>query len=157
MTPPATTAGTAPSSEAATPDSKAPSSFEALMKTDSTAVTRPRSSLGAATTAIVLRMFTLTMSTPPATARATTESGSDFESPNTMVATPKAPTTTSSVVPVRPPSGPPRHHDSGEQRADGGGASQHAEPERPGVEDLAREERAAARSHRRTAPRTGRA
>src|SRR5438128_980498 len=40
--PPATTAVTAPSTDAATPDSNAPSSFDALMKTISTASTRPR-------------------------------------------------------------------------------------------------------------------
>ena len=45
-TPPITTAGTAPTSAAATPDSNAPSSFEALMNTISTAFTRPRSSSG---------------------------------------------------------------------------------------------------------------
>ena len=44
--PPATTATTAPKSFAATPDSKAPSSFEALTKTISTALTRPRSAFG---------------------------------------------------------------------------------------------------------------
>ena len=44
--PPATTARTVPISEATTPDSNAPSSFEALMKTHSTALTRPCSSGG---------------------------------------------------------------------------------------------------------------
>ena len=44
--PPITTAGTAPIRAAAAPDSKAPSSFEALMKTISTALTRPRSASG---------------------------------------------------------------------------------------------------------------
>src|SRR2546430_11561340 len=40
-TPPATTAGTAPTSEATAPDSNAPSSFDALMNTHSTALTLP--------------------------------------------------------------------------------------------------------------------
>ena len=42
--PPATTARTVPISDATTPDSKAPSSFDALMNTHSTAFTRPWSS-----------------------------------------------------------------------------------------------------------------
>ena len=100
--PPRTTAGTAPSSAAATPDSNAPSSFEALMNTDSTAFTRPRSSFGAATAAIVERMFMLIMSTKPLTARAATESQSVFERPKTTIETPNVATTTRSVVPVRP-------------------------------------------------------
>ena len=54
-TPPITTAGTAPTSAAATPDSNAPSSFEALMKTISTALTRPRSSSGVTSGRIVCR------------------------------------------------------------------------------------------------------
>ena len=45
-TPPKRTAGTAPTSAAATPDSNAPSSFEALMKTISTAFTRPAQLVG---------------------------------------------------------------------------------------------------------------
>ena len=44
--PPSTTAGTAPSSRAATPDSNAPSSFELPMNTEFTADTRPSISGG---------------------------------------------------------------------------------------------------------------
>ena len=52
-TPPSTTAGTSPISAAATPDSNSPSSFDALMKTISTALTRPRSSSGVTNGTIV--------------------------------------------------------------------------------------------------------
>src|SRR5665213_3309124 len=75
-TPPATTAVTVPTSAATTPDSNAPSSFDALTKTISTAFTRPRSSFGVTSATVVLRMLTLTMSTKPPTASATSESGS---------------------------------------------------------------------------------
>src|SRR4029078_5393450 len=74
--PPRTTAATGVSSAAAAPDSNAPSSFEALMKTFSTASTRPRSSSGVTIATVVARMFMLIMSTKPLTARASSESGS---------------------------------------------------------------------------------
>src|SRR6185312_16297762 len=54
-TPPAATA----------PDSKAPSSLEAEMNTISTALTRPRSSLGVTSATVVERILTLIMSTNP--------------------------------------------------------------------------------------------
>ena len=63
IAPPITTAGTAPIRAAASPDSKAPSSFEALMKTPSTALTRPSSAFGVASATTVERMFMLNMST----------------------------------------------------------------------------------------------
>ena len=72
--PPATTAGTAPTSAAAAPDSNAPSSFEAPMNTPSTALTRPRSSFGVASATVVARMFIEIMSTNPLTASASAES-----------------------------------------------------------------------------------
>ena len=79
-----TTAGTAPTSAAATPDSKAPSSFDALMKTISTAFTLPRSASGVASAVIIERMFMLIMSAKPLTASATIESGNELESPKTI-------------------------------------------------------------------------
>ena len=63
IAPPITTAGTAPISAAASPDSNAPSSFEALMNTPSTALTRPSSAFGVARATTVERMFMLNMST----------------------------------------------------------------------------------------------
>ena len=86
--PPRRTAGTAPISAAATPDSNAPSSFEALMKTISTAVTRPRSSSGVTSGRIVWRRTTLTMSTAPPAASASSESQTVSESPKTIIVTP---------------------------------------------------------------------
>ena len=47
------------------------------------------------------RMFMLIMSAKPATASAASESGSDFDSPKTIIITPKVATTTSSVGPAR--------------------------------------------------------
>ena len=89
-----------PTAAATTPDSKAPSSLDALMKTISTAVTRPRSSFGVTSAIVVERMLTLIMSTNPATASAASESGSHSDSPKTTMQTPKRATTTSSVGPA---------------------------------------------------------
>ena len=82
------TAGTAPMSAAATPDPNAPSSLDALMKTISTAVTRPRSSSGVTSGRIVWRRTTLTMSTAPPTARARSESHIVSERPKTIIVAP---------------------------------------------------------------------
>ena len=156
--PPATTAGTAPSSAAATPDSNAPSSFEAPMNTPSTALTRPRSAFGVASATVVERMFIENMSTKPLTASASAESQNQRESPKTTMLAPKAPTTSEQRATgvVRRAacraSRMPR-----DQRADGDRAAQHAEAERPGVQDRAARRAAAARPRRRRAPRTGRA
>ena len=83
-----TTAGTAPTSAAATPDSNAPSSFDALMKTISTALTRPRSSSGVTSGRIVCRSTTLTMSTPPPTASASSESHIASDRPKAIIERP---------------------------------------------------------------------
>ncbi|GEM_PF-1613800 len=64
-----------PTSEAASPDSNAPSWLEALMKTISTAPTRPRSRSGVASATVVDRIFMLNRSTKPLMASATRESG----------------------------------------------------------------------------------
>ena len=47
------------------------------------------------------RMFMLIMSAKPATASAASESGSDFDSPKTIIIAPNVATTTSSVGPAR--------------------------------------------------------
>ncbi len=70
------------------------------MNTISIAFTRPRSESGVTSGAIVDRSTMLAMSTPPLTASATIESQSERESPKTTIATPKAPTTSSSVRPA---------------------------------------------------------
>ena len=71
--PPIATAGTAPISAAAVPDSNAPSSFEPPMNTRSTAPTRPRNSGGVRSGASVERMNTLSMSAAARPARAASE------------------------------------------------------------------------------------
>ena len=98
--PPITTAGTAPSSAAATPDSNAPSSFDARMNTDSSALTRPRSSGGVSSGTSVPRISTLTMSAPASTASARMDSGKLVDSPNTTVAAPNVPTATNRMRPT---------------------------------------------------------
>ena len=102
-TPPKRTAGTAPTSAAATPDSNAPSSFEALMKTISTAFTRPRSSSGVTSGRIVERRTTLTRSKPPASASASIESHISRESPNTTMHAPNAGDDQEQRAPRSPP------------------------------------------------------
>ncbi len=103
--PPATTAGTVPMSDATAPASNAPSSFDALMKTHSTAFTRPCSASGVTVATVVARMLTLIMSTKPVRTSAASESGNHFDSPNTIIPPPKTATTTSSVGPARVGSG----------------------------------------------------
>ena len=85
---------------ATAPDSKAPSSFDALMNTHSTALTRPCSCGGVSIVTAVWRMLTLIMSTKPVTQSAASESGSHFESPNTIIPPPNIATTTRSVGPA---------------------------------------------------------
>ena len=85
----------------------------------------------------------LIMSTNPLTASAASESGSERESPKTTMLAPKAATTTSSVRPAWPRSGRRASMTPGHERADGRGAAQDAEPDRPGVQDRAREHAAA--------------
>jgi hypothetical protein len=79
---------------------KAPSSFDALMKTHSTALTRPCSESGVKTATVVPRMFMLIMSTKPAMASMARESGRERERPKTIVAAPKIATTARSVRPA---------------------------------------------------------
>ena len=81
------------------------------MNTISTATTRPRTSFGAATAGIVLRMLTLIMSTKPLTASAASERAKLCESPKTIIETPNAATTARSVVPGVPPDRLAGEHD----------------------------------------------
>ena len=139
--PPITTAGTIPHQAAVSPDSNSPSSFEAPMKTEFTALTRP---------ANLVRRLQLDQQMPDVDAHHVAGAHDDergqahgrlVDSPNTIVATPNAAT-------------PPNIHrptwrrigridtDSGEQRrADGRSGAHHAEADRPDVEDLARVDR----------------
>ena len=111
------------------------------MNTISTAFTRPRSASGVASATIVARMFMLIMSAKPLTASAASESANERESPKTTMLAPKTPTTTSSVRPASRCSGRRDQHDPGDERADRRRAPQHSEPDRPDLEDVAREER----------------
>src|SRR5204862_448263 len=87
------------------PDSKAPSSFEALMNTHSTELTRPCSSGGVTSRTAVERMFMLIMSAKPLIASAASERGSDRERPKTIIIAPKTATTVSRAGPARKGSG----------------------------------------------------
>jgi hypothetical protein len=98
--PPTTTAGTAPISAAATPDSNAPSSFEALMNTLSTALTRPRTEFGVTGGRMVARSTTLTMSTAPPTPSASMESHISLDNPKTTMLAPKAATDVNKIGPA---------------------------------------------------------
>ena len=82
--PPRSTAGTAPISAAATPDSNAPSSLEAPMNTRSTAPTRPRSAGGVSSGTSVPRIDIEIMSAPASAASAAIDSAKLVERPNTM-------------------------------------------------------------------------
>ena len=99
--PPRTTAEAGPSSWPTTPDSKAPSSFDAPMKTASTASTRPRLSAGVASGTRVDRMNTLTASAPESARSATKATAKLVVTPSTIVPTPNSATATRSVRPTR--------------------------------------------------------
>ena len=70
------------------PDSNAPSSFDAPMNIEFTALTRPRIASGVSSCTSRLRTNTLTMSPAPAIASMASDSQKLVESPNTMVAKP---------------------------------------------------------------------
>ena len=139
--PPATTAGTAPISEATAPDSNAPSSFEALMNTHSTALTRPWSCGGVSMVTAVWRMLTLIMSTKPVRASAASERGSHFDRPKTIIPPPKVATTTSSVGPAGVRSGCRASSTRRESAPTDGARTQQPRPIGPTCEDRAREHR----------------
>ena len=73
--PPNATAPTGPRTRAVTPLSNSPSSFDAPMNSVATADTRPRIRSGVAICTRLCRVNTDTMSAPPSTARANTDSG----------------------------------------------------------------------------------
>jgi hypothetical protein len=58
------------------------------MNTEFTALTRPRISSGVSTCTSVIRITTLTMSAPPLTASAASESGNECDIPKARIARP---------------------------------------------------------------------
>ena len=111
------------------------------MNTISTALTRPRSSSGVTSGRIVWRRTTLTMSTPPPTASARSESHIASREPEHDHRDAvggdhgqQRPSRTTAH-------GPARHDDRGDERADGGRGTEHAEPRRPDLEHVTGEHR----------------
>ena len=100
ISPPPTTAGTVPKMLAATPLSKAPSSFEAPMNTQFTDATRPRIRSGDRTRRIVLRMIMLSPSVTPLKNSAAIDRAKVVDRPNTIMLTPNPATQISSVRPA---------------------------------------------------------
>ena len=86
--PPITTAGTAPTSAAITPDSNSPSWLDALTNSVLTALTRPSMWSGVFSCTSDERSTTLTASAAPSTTSAAIDSGMEVDSPNTVVASP---------------------------------------------------------------------
>ena len=99
--PPNTMAALGPTNWPATPDSKAPSSFDPPRKTPSTARTLPRFSRGVMRGTKVLRMNMLTASAPERAAMATSATVKLWVAPSTIVPAPKPATATSNVRPTR--------------------------------------------------------
>src|SRR5258708_2113108 len=100
MMPPAQMAGTAPIRLAATPLSKAPISFEELIKIQLTAAILPRRCLGDIKRMMDLRMTTLTPSKAPENTSVIKERGNDFERPNMIMEAPKPATQKSRFFPA---------------------------------------------------------
>ena len=137
---PSQTAGTAPIMAAA-PDSKAPSSFDALMNTISTALTRAAEASGVASAVIIERMFMLIMSAKPPTARGQERERERAREPEDDHAGPEDGDDDQELAPRHPAQRPARQRDPGQQRADRRSAAQEAEPHGADVEDVAREHR----------------
>ena len=87
-TPPTTVAAIGPITAAMLPARNSPSSLLAPMNTPFTALTRPRMSSGVSSCTSVCRTTTLTMSAPPLTASATSESVKSRENPKTTIDAP---------------------------------------------------------------------
>src|SRR6185436_1444195 len=104
-TPPTTMARDAPNHLAVRPDSNSPSSFDVLMNTIETALTRPRMASGVATWMRVWRTVTLSMSAAPEITSSAIVRGKFVERPNPIVARPKTATPPNSQAPMRSRSG----------------------------------------------------
>src|ERR1700730_14294900 len=87
--PPITTEGTVPNQAAVTPDSNSPNSLDAPIKSEFTALTRPRISSGVASWIKVIRTYTLTIAEASSIVSATIDLVKSVESPNIIVATTK--------------------------------------------------------------------
>src|SRR5579859_4541954 len=98
---PLTTENTGPKNPATVPDSKPPSSLEALMNTLLTAETRPRISLGVPDCTRLWRTTTLTLSAAPLHANISNDNQNHVDRPKTMVTTPNAATASSNARPAR--------------------------------------------------------
>src|SRR5215471_8064494 len=96
-TPPITTAGTAPNQCAVSPDSNCPTSFDAPINTEFTALTRPRISSGVPNCTSVCRTITLTMSHAPTSTSAAMLRTTFLDNPNATVQIPK-PATHQSMI-----------------------------------------------------------
>src|SRR5882672_77695 len=99
--PPTMMALAVPHQWAVVPDSNSPSSFEALMNTIETALTRPRIRSGVPTWMRVWRTVTLSMSAAPMTKRNARDRGRLWESPRPRVASPNTATPPKSQAPIR--------------------------------------------------------
>ena len=99
--PPETAEKTGPASAATVPDSNAPSSLEAPMKTPFSADTRPRMLSGVSTWMSVVRTTTLMLSQAPRKNSMTSENQNTLEMPNNAVTAPKPATAKSNVRPAR--------------------------------------------------------
>src|SRR6185503_20877963 len=89
MHPPKMAEGTVPMTDAATPLSNCPSSFDELTKMELTAEIRPRISSGTNNCTMVPRMMTLTPSKRPLTNNAAKLSQKFFEIANIKIQMPK--------------------------------------------------------------------
>ena len=136
--PPIRTAGTVPTSEATRPDSKAPSWFEVPVKSECTALTRPRISSGVRSCTSETRMTTLTTSAAPRTESATSERTKLVERPKTTVAAPKTMTARKRVRPIPPLERIARQEDRRQQGAHGRRRAQEPEPGGARAQDVAR-------------------
>ena len=104
-TPPITTELTGPNSAAVAPDSNSPSWFDAPMKMELTADTRPRISSGVSSCTSVMRVTTLMLSAAPVTTKASSDKPKCVDRPNTTMANPNTPTASSKRGPTRRLSG----------------------------------------------------
>ena len=106
------------------------------MNTKLTALTRPRSRSGVVTCTRVWRMTMLTMSNPPAAARATSDSHKLVEIAKTTVAKPKPATQASIRLPAHPLDRVVCQKETDDGRAHARGAAKAAEAERTDGENV---------------------
>ena len=99
QTPPAMTAGSAPSQAATTPARKSPNSLEVPTNSMCTALTRPRMSSGVPSCTMVERTHTLIMSAAPMIASAAIDSAKLVERPKASTAAPNTATPRNIALP----------------------------------------------------------